>query len=523
MEWTNELPQDPFSKAKVWLVMGSAGAGKSTVLARTIDGLLASGVRPDETMYVLFNKIPADAFRAKYLAKGFTEDDLRWWGTHHSIMKRLKNLSGSNILTGKKLEKWGMDNGMELSDDEDSDAPWNDILRSLDKKLFMDRTDFSPLETKLLDRLRAAESQDGLWTHTRYLVSGCRMGLFPQGVRYLFMDEMQDNGKVQTDWLNAVLPKLDGMMLAGDDKQAINGFKGSDHRLFLGFPAGGRVALLSTHRCPQAVLEQANRIISPVRERSPLTDSSTRDVAGMVIRSDSFRDVAPRVLMHLRSGKNVLALVRNNFLKNGIIRSCHEYGLPVRDRTFETLKKVFSALTAVRNGGRMGPDFLSSILPAAGGKPGLKASEYWEGWALPTLRGKAKPEGSVEAYMAKLGTDGLGLDELAEIGFKDAFKRDLAAWSFSWSVPKNELEDFDRTLALASQGYGMVRINTIHGAKGTEEDIVLLFLDVAGMTKREETDNPDGERRVWYVAATRARSELITTRLNFNHKTTDLL
>ena len=53
-----------------------------------------------------------------------------------------------------------------------------------------------------------------------------------------------------------------------------------------------------------------------------------------------------------------------------------------------------------------------------------------------------------------------------------------------------------------------VRLSTIHAAKGGEADHVVLLREMARRTYREMDANPDAERRVWYVAATRARSKL---------------
>jgi DNA helicase-2/ATP-dependent DNA helicase PcrA len=53
-----------------------------------------------------------------------------------------------------------------------------------------------------------------------------------------------------------------------------------------------------------------------------------------------------------------------------------------------------------------------------------------------------------------------------------------------------------------------VRISTIHSAKGGEADHVVLFKEVARRTARETEQNPDPERRVQYVAVTRAKEKL---------------
>jgi superfamily I DNA/RNA helicase len=53
-----------------------------------------------------------------------------------------------------------------------------------------------------------------------------------------------------------------------------------------------------------------------------------------------------------------------------------------------------------------------------------------------------------------------------------------------------------------------VRVSTIHGAKGGEARHVVLMTEMARRTYREMEVSPDDERRVWYVAVTRARERL---------------
>lgn len=71
-------------------------------------------------------------------------------------------------------------------------------------------------------------------------------------------------------------------------------------------------------------------------------------------------------------------------------------------------------------------------------------------------------------------------------------------------------------LALAQRYYAkrtfyeqpVVRIDTIHGVKGDEADIVVLLSDISRLTWKEMEENPTSEHRVFYVGCTRAREIL---------------
>jgi hypothetical protein len=57
-------------------------------------------------------------------------------------------------------------------------------------------------------------------------------------------------------------------------------------------------------------------------------------------------------------------------------------------------------------------------------------------------------------------------------------------------------------------GRARVRLSTIHAAKGGEAEHVVLFREMARRTFDEMEQNEDDERRVFYVAVTRARERL---------------
>lgn len=53
-----------------------------------------------------------------------------------------------------------------------------------------------------------------------------------------------------------------------------------------------------------------------------------------------------------------------------------------------------------------------------------------------------------------------------------------------------------------------VRIDTIHGVKGDEADVVVLLPDLSRLTWKDYDQDPNNEHRVFYVACTRARETL---------------
>ena len=53
-----------------------------------------------------------------------------------------------------------------------------------------------------------------------------------------------------------------------------------------------------------------------------------------------------------------------------------------------------------------------------------------------------------------------------------------------------------------------ITLSTIHGAKGGEQDNVVLLTDLSRNTQRNYENNPDDENRLFYVGATRTKNHL---------------
>lgn len=89
----------------------------------------------------------------------------------------------------------------------------------------------------------------------------------------------------------------------------------------------------------------------------------------------------------------------------------------------------------------------------------------------------------------------------------------LARNSYLLDSMTNGLELEDREWSwLDEEKDTKIKVSTIHGAKGTEADNVVLYTDVSPATY-EHLDT-DAEHRVWYVAVTRAKKKLIIIQPN---------
>ena len=97
-------------------------------------------------------------------------------------------------------------------------------------------------------------------------------------------------------------------------------------------------------------------------------------------------------------------------------------------------------------------------------------------------------------------------DQVLELGIKD-----LRNWRDSLEGIDYYTRQYYSTIM--ANGYRLsveptIRLSTIHAIKGGEADHVVVFSDMANKSYEEYTKDPDNERRVAYVAVTRAKQRL---------------
>jgi len=521
-----------FSEARVWKVTAGPGCGKSHFITQTIQSLLAEGVKPTEIAYILFNRKPAVAFREQF---NLAQDDMIWWSTHHSFCRRLLGLKVSNILN---THTWGKIHGFDLSSEESikhegiAEYGWDAVFSALQKKIYEDRTDFTREELRLLNAMKDTEVKEGKYAHIRYLQKALKMDMFPVSVKYLFVDEAQDNGKLQLDWVQRIIdtrPQVQGILLAGDDKQAINGFKGGNAELFLDFPCDKEINLRTTYRLPSKILREANRVISPVKKRSELTSESASQVNGQVIYTSSFEDAIPDIIQGVKEKKSILVLLRNRCFEKNVAHSLMESDVLLQSDWNEQLKKTLAALWQIRSTGLITEDTLSVILPSSERSYGqIKPEFYWDVQKAKSLRSGDFWTDRVmfDAYELMRIGNGLPIERAEEIGMKKNFLQDIMLWSLNTDaihLPATSLYNFKRTVKRFGWDFVTVRVDTIHSVKGEEADMVVLVGNITEKTRVSEEDDEDAERRVWFVGLTRAREKLIITQLPQYDKFTCIL
>lgn len=536
------IPEFPFRQSRTWLIVASAGCGKSWQIRKEILDLIRSGVHPSKIAYFIYNSKPAQEFRLSLQGQGILAEDIPWIGTHHAIALKLLKISSKKVISSDSvaLKNWGLaqdppfqfgqtmnENGKLVS------SFWDDIMVSMDKKINDGTDNFDPHEQRLLYALKRSEDIDGIYTHTRYLAKAMSMRLVPQDVEYVFVDEGQDNCTIQFEYFEYLksLDHIKGIMIVGDDKQAINLYRGARPDLFLNFKPDRFVCLDKTYRNSKKILDFANAIAHPILNRSPLTAHTNVAHPGIVERFPELQDSLKSIEEGIKAGKSIFLLARLNFDVAAATKLLVRAGIPVKTAKFDRLRDTVKTLKYFAD--KIQTSFftytdLVSILPKDEPEEGeLNKTAYWKSKALAKFRsGNYDPTVEPELAIAfdrflQKGSDLVFFNlDLQQFGFDPSFLEDMLKLAQPKPIiPKGvfrgiddaDIDYFQRMVDKYGLDYSSVVPMTIHASKGSEADYVVMLDNINYQTEQSEMYDPDSERRVYYVGATRAREKLILT------------
>lgn len=382
---------------------------------------------------------------------------------------------------------------------------------------------------------------------------------------HVLVDEYQDTNALQAAILLALKPDGRGLTVVGDDAQSIYAFRGATVRNILDFPRqfarpADQVTLTQNYRSTQPILAAANAVIGLAAERFTKdlwSDRTSAEKPGIVVvndETDQARYVVEQILARREQGLALMSqavlfraadhsaqleleLVRRNipFVKFG--------GLKFLESTH--VKDVLGVLRWLQNPrDRMAGFRTLQLLPGVGPKT---AARVLDGLELATeplfaLQSFEPPASAAEAWPELLA---LAQEAMAPAtAWPSDFERALA-----WYEPHLErihedaaarLADLHQLARIAGTHASRERflteltldppdassdeagvplrdedyliLSTIHSAKGQEWKAVYLLNAVDGCMPSDlstgTTEEIEEERRLMYVAMTRARDHL---------------
>jgi DNA helicase-2/ATP-dependent DNA helicase PcrA len=388
----------------------------------------------------------------------------------------------------------------------------------------------------------------------------------PLGARFdhVLVDEYQDTNALQASVLLALKPTGEGLTVVGDDAQSIYSFRAASIRNILDFPtcfspAADIVTLDRNYRSTQPILSAANAVISEASERftkNLWTERLSTERPRLVTvkdEADQARYVVEQVLEQREAGTALkqqavlfrtsshsgpleIELTRRNipFVKFGGLKfldAAHVKDLLALLRWVENPRdrvagfRVLQLLPGIgpASAGRVLDQMAAATVPLAAlaeMPPPPRATESW-GSLLETV-------GQMHAHAGwpvDLERARLWYEPLLEQAYDDALVRqqDLQQLvQIAGGYPSRErflteltLDPPDATsdqAGVPSRDEDYLILSTIHSAKGQEWKSVHVLNVVDGCIPSDlgtgSTHELEEERRLLYVAMTRARDEL---------------
>ncbi len=393
-----------------------------------------------------------------------------------------------------------------------------------------------------------------------------------QKFQFVLVDEYQDTNRIQADFIDLLGAKHRNVMVVGDDAQSIYSWRGANFKNILDFPKRyphAKVYRIETnYRSVPQILEVANHAIAANVNQFKKELVSAREAApmkpGVVPLGDSSQQaqfVAQRILDLREEGidlNEIAVLYRAHYHSMEVQMELTRHGIPFSItsglRFFEQahVKDVAAFLKFVCNPrDEVAFKRMVRLLPGIGAR---SAEQLWTKAAsfsdlstlnsqLSTFRVPAKAEKTWKQLAHTLQEIAPGgkpnppaemiasvmeavYDDYARANFPNYDQRredlqTLANFAKQYEQAAEFLDQLalltslDHEVSAANKDDEMVTLSSVHQAKGLEWKVVFVIWMTDGMfpssRSLENEDAIEEERRLFYVAVTRARDELYLT------------
>ncbi len=380
---------------------------------------------------------------------------------------------------------------------------------------------------------------------------------------YIHIDEYQDTNKVQNAIVELLASKHRNLCVVGDTDQNIYSWRGAEIKNMLHFektyPDVQTIFLEQNYRSTKNILAVANEIIEKNNFRIPkklFTEKKDGEKIGIFEGRNEIDEalfIALKSKSLVESGvssENIAVLYRANFQSRVLEDAFISYGVPYQmlgTKFFERkeVKDVVSFIKASLNAESVSDLVRIINIPARGiGKVTLQKILSGNESDLPgatkvkvegfrkmlldfkTVLSTQKPGMSVKYIIKKSG-----MEDSLQTGHEEDTERlenimELVSLATKYDAYEGEegIEKFLTDVALASDQDSLdeqqsgVRLMTVHSSKGLEFDYVFIaglendlfpHKKMGGLKKSGE--DSEEERRLFYVAVTRAGKKLFLT------------
>ncbi len=602
------LPEKGYKSGPLLIVAG-AGTGKTDTLAHRVAHLVINGVDPARILMLTFTRRAATEMRRRAhditrkalneplggVSQGIAQR-LSWAGTFHAIGNRLLRHYAPHLQLDPHFSVIDRGDSSDLMDslrqelglaDKEQRFPRKDTCLQIYSNRVNTRASLQETlehyfpwcaqwEAELANLFRAYVEQkqhSRLLDYDDLLLYWHAMMCEPRLAQHIgahfdhvLVDEYQDTNRLQAEILHALKPDGSGLVVVGDDAQAIYSFRAAAVENILGFaerfqPAAEVVTLAQNYRSTQPVLDVANAVMAeaPRQHRKYLLSVRGDGVRPRAVTVDELQTQAEYVCIEiLRRGEANVPLKRQAvlfrtashsdlleveltkrkipFVKYGglkFLEAAHIKDLLAVLRWVDNPHNALAAFRTLQLLPGMGPVNARAALDhlEAGGhsfeslksfKPPQTSEIDW-GRLIELLQALSEPQrpwnGQLsqarewyrrhfERLYEQFHTRMADLEQLELLsGQYPSRERFLTEITLD---PPNATSDLSGRPTLEED---FLVLSTIHSAKGMEWDTVYVLNVVDGSFPNEfSTGKPElieEERRLLYVALTRAQNDLL--------------
>jgi len=384
--------------------------------------------------------------------------------------------------------------------------------------------------------------------------------------QYILIDEFQDINSIQFEIIKLIVASRKNLFVVGDDDQSIYSFRGANPNFILEFDRifknTKKIILNLNYRSQEIIIDTANKLISNNEFRVDKKMISTKN-PGVEIqfsrpktREMENQEVSEVISTLLEEGytyRDIAVIYRTNILSSSIVDSFLDNNIPFisRDNIYniyehwmakdivaylkatvnlndrEALKRIINRPTryitnkAKKDADEYHKDFITSLRVKGNLMPyqvtyldklevdlkNLKSMDAKE--AIHYIRKDIGYDDYINNYCLEKGIHGEGLleilDELEDISLKHGNTMEFL----------NHINEFKKSLQenkRSSYAKGnQVELLTMHSAKGLEFKVVIIIEaleEIIPHSKSQDEESIEEERRLFYVAITRAKERL---------------
>lgn len=501
------------------VIIAGPGVGKTTALLNRIEAALLDGVKPEEIAFFSFSTTAVNEGLSRIVDRmKYKRSQFRYFKTLHAMAFYLLGLETKQVISYGQLRQFAKENDYRfpsvdyrtgvaryqtqdavLLSQIDSSRLFGYSIREYFTKNHIEES-IARAEEMAQKYVRFKRSQ-GVVDFTDMILLANKQEFDTPYFKYMFVDEAQDLSTQQWQLVSKLALNADNIVVVGDERQAIAEYAGADVDCFLSIK-GKITELNKSYRVPRAVYNVARKIEKyMIKTRNsewfPRDKEFKEKGNGEVIRVTELpvREMSRGSWLILTRTNSQLTEFRGYMMQYCDILPTFFLvdGVPPIDPEVFKAIQIFESMNETEIATKY--DFID-----------IKKDDSPE-----QQRRKKNFILLLKKFMSSKDQKSPELDKLFMHRFQyknwyDAFDRiPIPERKYIASIRKAYMEHPD------SFEKARIKLSTIHSAKGTEADNVILYTVLTSKVYKNwvqfrETD--DTEIKVLFVALTRARKKL---------------